>query len=201
MIRAVLVDVGGVLVRTEDLEPRRQWERRFGMRDWELADLVFNNPVSQRASLGQATWDDNWAEVARRLSLPPAELEALRADFWKGDVWDEGLIRYIASLRARVKTGIISNALRGAREQVTAQVGGANFDEMVFSYEEGVEKPDPEIYRRALARLGVQPAEAVFVDDMLPNVEGARAVGMFGILFTHPAQARTEIEQLLNSHA
>ena len=195
-IRAVIFDIGGVLVRTEDQEPRRKWERRFGLPEWGLADLVFNCPASRRASVGQATRHEVWAEVARRLSLTPAELEELNVDFWRGDVWDAGLLTFIRSLRPRYKTGILSNAWPDAREAVKAHVNGEAFDVIVISGEEGVEKPDPEIYRRALERLKVTPAEAVFVDDMPVNVEAARALGMHGMQFRAEMDVHTEFEKL-----
>jgi putative hydrolase of the HAD superfamily len=195
-IRAVIFDIGGVLVRTEDQEPRRKWERRFGLPEWGLADLVFNCPASRRASVGQATRHEVWAEVARRLSLTPAELEELKVDFWRGDVWDAGLLTFIRSLRPRYKTGILSNAWPDAREAVKAHVNGEAFDVIVISGEEGVEKPDPEIYRRALERLKVTPAEAVFVDDMPVNVEAARALGMHGMQFRAEMDVHTEFEKL-----
>ncbi len=69
----------------------------------------------------------------------------------------------------------------------------------MFSAEEGARKPDPEIYRRALSRLGVAPAEAIFVDDRLKNVEGARQVGMRTLHFTDSVGVRQEIERLLGS--
>ncbi len=195
-IRAVIFDIGGVLVRTEDQEPRRKWEKRFGLPEWGLAELVFNCPASRRASVGQATRHEVWAEVARQLSLAPAELEELKADFWKGDTWDADLLAFIRSLRPRFQTGIISNAWPDAREAVKARVNGEAFDVIIFSGEEGVEKPDPEIYRRALARLNVAPAEAVFVDDMLPNVEAARALEMHGVRFRTGIDVRAELEKL-----
>ncbi len=196
MIRAVVFDIGGVLVRTEDLEPRRKWEKRFGLPEWGLADLVFNCPASRRASVGQATRHEVWAEVARQLSLAPAELAELKADFWKGDTWDADLLAFVRSLRPRFQTGIISNAWPDAREAVQAHVNGETFDVIIFSGEEGVEKPDPEIYRRALAQLNVAPAEAVFIDDMLPNVEAARALGMHGVHFLTGIDVRAELEKL-----
>jgi len=196
-IRAVLFDVGGVLLRTEDLAPRRKWEQRFGLPEWGLAEIVFSNPVARRSSLGQASQAEIWLEVARQLSLNLEELEVLKLDFWKGDVWDEALLGFIRSLRPRLKTGIISNAWLEAGELVKTHVNQETFDEILFSSEEGIEKPEPEIYRRALARLNLLPAEAIFVDDMPKNVEGAQAVGMVGIHFTDSLKAREEIEHLI----
>ena len=54
-------------------------------------------------------------------------------------------------------------------------------------------KPDPAIYYLALHRFGLQPHEALFVDDRKINVEGAEAVGMHGHLFTDAAGLRSRL--------
>ena len=74
-------------------------------------------------------------------------------------------------------------------------------DTTTISAEEGMRKPQPEIYQRALARLVVQPQEALFVDDEPRYVEGARALGMWAVQFKDNAQAIAEIEQLLRQHS
>lgn len=182
-IRAVIFDIGGVLVRTEDLEPRRVWERRFGLPDWGLAQIVFENPYAGPATVGRASLDEVWAEVGRQLRLSAAELTQLRDDFWSGDRYDQALIEYIRALRPRYRTGILSNAWPGVRAMHQARLNGDTFDVLLYSAEEGLAKPDPAIYRRALERLQVAPAEAVFVDDVLENVAAAQALGMAGVQF------------------
>ncbi|HEX2762609.1 MAG TPA: HAD family phosphatase [Allosphingosinicella sp.] len=68
------------------------------------------------------------------------------------------------------------------------------FQGIVVSGEEGLLKPDPALYYRALDRFGLKPAEALFVDDRAINVEGAQAVGMHGHLFTGADGLRTRLE-------
>jgi putative hydrolase of the HAD superfamily len=195
-IQAVIFDIGGVLVRTEDQEPRRKWERRFGLPDWGLARIVFENPAAAQSTVGQVGPEAVWAAVAERLALTPAEVAELRADFWRGDVFDEALLAYIRSLRPRYKTGIISNAWVGMRAMHQPRLNAGTFDVIVYSAEEGLAKPDPAIFLRALDRLGVAPAEAVFVDDMPENVEAARALGMAGVRFQKGLDVPAELERL-----
>ncbi len=184
MIKALIFDVGGVLLRTEDFTGRRKWEARFGLGDWQLAEAVFDNPEANAATLGQATEAEVWESVRRRFGLTADELAELRRDFWGGDRFDDQLLDWVAGMRRRYRTGILSNAWGGARKFLTSQPEiAAAFDELVISAEEGLRKPQPEIYDRALKRLKVAAGEAVFVDDMLENVEAARRIGMAGIHF------------------
>ena len=197
MMRAVYFDVGGVLLRTEDPAPRRQWEQRLGLPQKKLDAVVFDNPVSDLATVGRASTDDVWAEVGRELNLAADALAELRADFFRGDAFDVDLLAFVRSLRPQVKTGIISNAWPDALDANFRVFNATTFDALVFSGTEGVAKPGAEIYRRALARLDVAASEAVFVDDVRANVDGARAVGMQGVLFTGPAEVRREVLRLV----
>jgi epoxide hydrolase-like predicted phosphatase len=198
VICAVYFDMGGVLLRSESEAGRRKWERRLGLATGQLADIVFQNPAAALATVGQAGTDEVWAEVGRQLALTAAPLAELRADFFAGDAFDVELLAFIRALRPRLKTGVISNAWPDTRAATRLCLNATIFDVLVFSGEEGLQKPDPEIYRRALARLEVAPGEAIFVDDVLANVDGARAVGMAGIQFLSSAQVRAELGARLN---
>jgi 2-haloacid dehalogenase len=68
------------------------------------------------------------------------------------------------------------------------------FRDIVVSGAEKMMKPDPAIYFLALDRFGLRPDQALFVDDRLINVEGARAVGMHAHLFTDAADLRVRLE-------
>jgi putative hydrolase of the HAD superfamily len=196
-IKAVIFDVGGVLLRTEDLSGRRKWADRYGLGPWELADAVFNSPVAGSATLGQATEAEVWEAVRAALDLSPDELRKFRHDFWSGDRFDEPLLDWVAGLRGRYRTGILSNAWGNAREFLTSQPKiTAAFEALIISAEEGVMKPQAEIYDRAVKRLGVQPAEAVFVDDVADNVEAARRFGMAAIQFRVGLNVPAELERL-----
>jgi HAD superfamily hydrolase (TIGR01509 family) len=96
---------------------------------------------------------------------------------------------------------VISDAWLETREAIRDHVNAEGFDVIVYSAEEGFCKPDPEIYRRALARLGVEPHEATFVDDRMKNVEGARQLGIHAFLYTDPVGVRREIERLIQQFA
>jgi epoxide hydrolase-like predicted phosphatase len=197
VISAIYFDMGGVLLRSESEVARRKWEHKLGLPEGKLAEIVFENPAAALATVGQASTDEVWAEVGRQLALAPASLAELRADFFAGDAFDVDLLAFIRALRPRYKTGLISNAWPDTRATTQLCLNTTIFDLLLFSGEERIRKPGPEIYQRALARLAVQPAEAVFVDDVLENVEGARAVGMAGIQFFNAAQVRAEIEALI----
>jgi len=197
-IRAVYFDLGGVIVRTGDREPRTKLAERLGMTYEELAKAVFENESSLRASLGAVSPQEHWADVIQRLGLPPSEADSVRQEFFAGDSLDLDLINFLRSLRPKYRTGLLSNAWSDMRAYLIGQNIADVFDTIVISAEVGIMKPDARIYQLALEKLGVAPAEAVFVDDFIVNIEGARAVGMYAIQFTRPDQTLEELKKLLN---
>jgi epoxide hydrolase-like predicted phosphatase len=71
------------------------------------------------------------------------------------------------------------------------------FDVTVISGEVGLRKPEPAIYELCARQLGVAPSACIFVDDLAPNVRGAVAVGMVGILHRTYDETVAELEALL----
>jgi putative hydrolase of the HAD superfamily len=134
-----------------------------------------------------------------RLRLPARELDAVRDEFFAGDVVDRDLLDFLGSLHPKYKIGLISNAWSGLRAWMADRKLDRVFDEMIISAEVGVMKPDVRIYQLALEKMGVAAAESVFLDDFPENVEGARAAGMQAILFKEPEKAKEELMQLLRS--
>ncbi|MEZ4614248.1 MAG: HAD family phosphatase [Caldilineaceae bacterium] len=185
LIKAVIFDMGGVLVRTEDPRPRAEAERRLGLAPGEAERLVMNSPAGREAQHGVITTDELWMWVQQELGLDEAALAAFRHDFWAGDRLDQALVDFIRTLKATYQTALLSNFMDELQEIVTTRYPMADaFDLVVGSCYEGIMKPDAAIFERILARLGRRPEEAVFIDDFAHNIDGARAVGMHTIHYT-----------------
>lgn len=182
MIQAVIFDVGGVLIRTQDHSGRRLWESKLELAPWGSDKVVFNSEMGQKAQRGEITDAELWQWIGEELQLGDA-LEAFRTAFWSGDVVDRPLVGFIRGLRPAYQTAIISNATDGLRRGLREHGIDDAFDLIVGSAEERVMKPDPLIFERTLARLGRAPQEAVFVDDFAHNVQAARDLGMVAIHF------------------
>lgn len=198
-IKAVIFDLGGVLVRTEDQGPRHDLVARLGISRKEMYHLVFDSQSARQASLGEVTAQEHMESIRVALGLSLEEFSPVPGAFWSGDRLDTGLVDFIRSLRPRYKTALLSNAWDDLRGYLTErwQITDA-FDELVISAEVGIAKPDPRIYHLALERLGAVPAEAVFVDDFNENIEAARALGINTIYFHDPQQALAELKGILD---
>ncbi len=202
MIKAVIFDMGGVLLRTEDSQPRERLAAQLGISREVLEKIVFQSPSSRRAEVGEISEEEHWRLVLDELDIQPGERQAFRDTFWSGDRMDYALVDLLRSLRPYYRTGLLSNAWDGARAAIEARTPFLDvFDVSLFSAEVGLRKPDERFYQYILERLGVEPDEAVFVDDFEPNVQAARQIGLQAIQFCTPDQARAELLELLNHSA
>jgi putative hydrolase of the HAD superfamily len=197
-IRAIYFDHGGVISRTEYQVPRQHLAERLNMEYEDIVRIVFDSPSGRQATVGAITAAQHWDTVLKRLRLPRTEMQAVRDEFFGGDVLDHELIDTLRDLRSNYFVGLISNAWDDLREYIVAHKYDDAFEHMVISAEVGVAKPDAKIFQIALEQAGVNPDEAVFVDDFIENIQGCQELGMQGIHFRGPEQAMDELKQILS---
>ncbi|RPI82826.1 MAG: HAD family phosphatase [Chloroflexi bacterium] len=197
-IKAVIFDLGGVLVRTEDRMPRTKLAERFGLTYEQIDKLVFNSETATRAAMGEIDVHEHWKTICSELNAPVEEAQAVAQAFWGGDRLDHTLVDFIRSLRSRWKTALLSNHWSHLRAELQERWEILDaFDEVIISAEVGLAKPGKEIFELVVQRLGVEPGEAVFVDDFRENIEGARAAGLEAILFKNTEQTIRDLQTYL----
>jgi len=197
-IEAVIWDLGGVLVRTEDRGRRIWWEQKLQLEPGQLDRLVFQGEMGRKAALGKAQAADIWHALGTHFNLSETDRLQLEQDFWSGDHVDQELILLIRTLRPQLKTGLLSNAwpdLRHALEDLW-KIDDA-FDQIVISAEVGIAKPDPKIYQLMLSQLGIDPPQAVFIDDFLENIDAAKQLGLHTIHFMNAELTQSRLLDLL----
>lgn len=216
-IRAVVFDIGGILeVIPTGGDPTSQfpdliarWETRLDMPPGEVRSQI--NAMSARleaagkdgglGTCSEAEWCD---ELRLATGWDQPDVDAFMRDFWDvycGDPNPE-LAAYLAGLRPRYQTALLSNSFVGARREEEERFHfSALADPIIYSHEEGVAKPDPRIYALTCERLGCAPNEIIFLDDAESNVTAAREFGIHAILFRDNARAIAGIEALLRQHA
>lgn len=200
MNRAVIFDSGGVLFKTRDYEPRLRWDHRLGLEPGSVERVVHGIDAWRAAQTGQILLEAYWQEVASTLDLDlETTVTTLAHDFYSGDSLDAAIIDYIRSLRANdYQVAMLSNDHAQLLHPRLTQHGIIDlFDPLVVSSEIGVMKPDPAAFEAVLARLGRPGSETIFIDDMMVNVQGARHLGIRGILYTDGMNLPQAITPLL----
>lgn len=196
-ILAVVLDIGGVLEVNDDSLFPAPFERRHGLAPGavEAAAAAFRgNPGA--GEIGMDSVRETWA---RELSLSDEQVDELTEDFWRWYVGtlDQQMFDWFAGLRPEYRTGILSNSAPEARERERCWGFEQVTDDLVYSHEAGLLKPDPRIFALATSRLGVQPGEIVFVDDQPGHVEAARAAGWHAVRHVSAADSTRQVDRLL----
>jgi len=198
LIKALIFDMGGVILRTQDHAPRELMAKRFHTSRRELEDYVFMSPSSLLSEVGKKSNYEHWQTVLDNFNVDGVNPETAYRDFFSGDVVNSELLDYIDFLRPDYRIGLLSNAWSNARENLSKMFEFLeHFEVSIFSSELGVRKPDPEIFYEFLRRLDVKAEESIFIDDFKENIKGAKAVGLHAILFKNNPSAVLAINNLL----
>lgn len=204
-IRAVVFDYGGVLtgpvhhsisawLAADRIDPE-SFSRTI--KAWLSRDVQEGTPIHQ-LELGQLTvaeFDRLFAAELKTHDGTPVSPEGVLARMFANMRADDEMFDLVTDLRdADVLVGLLSNSWGNTYPR---QRLDALFHSVVISGEVGLRKPSAAIYELAVKQLGVAAEGVVFIDDAEPNLIGAKAVGMHGILHRSPAETRAALEDLI----
>ena len=197
-IRAVVFDLFDVLIYARNLTERNAYETRLGLPENGLEQAMFRSPQFREAIEGRVSEKELWRDVAHNIGVDTQDWSTLAATFYSAIELNIELVAFLRTLRPHFKTAILTNAPYTVRTLVTQQFHlDREVDTVIISSEERVMKPQPEIFRIAASRLGIQPDEAIFVDDELRFIEAAQSIGMIGLQFIETKQTIAEIQLYL----
>lgn len=201
-ITTIAFDFGGVLARKiEDeylchmahaagADPERfipaLWEHRDKYDAGELDAPSYWREVMENSGVGIGS-----AEAVAETVTTLIHLDALG---W-GTI-QPSMVRWLTTLRSsgygRIIISNMSVEMRGYLIRETSLM--RYFDDIIISGEIGINKPDERIFKAASERVGTPLEQMLFIDDLAPNVAGARAAGMQALQFTDPAALARDLE-------
>lgn len=188
MIKAIIFDYFDVLVHDE------YWHVVA-----ERADASGNaSQISQLnidVNSGAISWQEFCEIIAKQMNVSAKFVDEKYHELQL----NKRLVLYANELKARgYKVALLSNAASEYLRPILQNTGLEQlFDAVAISTEIGAIKPHPNAYMATVKILKVEPSEAVMIDDMQHNVDGAVAAGLVGIRYQNYEQAKQEIETLL----
>ncbi len=195
--RGLLVDFGGVLTSSV-WDSFADFCRDKGLEEDSIRRLFREDPAAlaelRKLETGRMEEQEFERRFAERLGLEDAA--DLIDSMFRGMKPSEPMVAAVRGARdSGIRTGLVSNSWSTAHydRALLAEL----FDAVVISAEVGLHKPEPEIYLLASKRLGVEPQQCVFIDDLRENCTGAEAVGMTAILHRDVAASVARLEELL----
>lgn len=182
MLKALILDFGGVVFENVSdykgpkgplqSDPELWQKARVG----EIEDQVLFEHIANNYSVDSETVRD-WLLSKRQVN--------------------QELLELLKHLKPGIKTAVLNNGLKTLfHDLLDKYKAKGNFNVLVNSAEEKVEKPDPEVYRRTCERLGVMSEECLFVDDNEKLIEGAIKLGIKTHFFSSVADLEAELTRL-----
>lgn len=202
-VRGILFDYGKVLSLPPTPEDWaalraifRASEARFEQLYWEFRDLY---------DLNELSGPEYWLHVAQRTDVVLTSAAIDRQIELDNRQWtriNPEMLAFARKAKASgMAIGILSNMQRDMLAAMRRQLNWlSEFDAQLFTCEMGVVKPAKESYLRAVEAMGTAPAETLFLDDKMKNVEGARRAGLQALLFEGDRKAVDDYLAALNLH-
>jgi putative hydrolase of the HAD superfamily len=195
-LQAVIFDYGEVLSGPPDPEAHRKLLAISGLPEEAFEKAYWAHRLDYDADIlnGQTYWQT----VARDCGVTftaeqMVQLLEVDARMWMN--LNPAMIAWIPKIKAAgFRLGILSNMGYGVLEPILAGFSWLNqFDQLTWSCELGVVKPDPAIYLHTIKKLNVKPEQALFIDNLQKNIVGAEEVGLRAALFENVEQLQSDL--------
>ena len=198
MIKAIIFDFGRVITAQKPLSLFRSYEIKLRLDPDTINSIMFDSQAWQDALLGRKTTEEFWHLIGPELGLNTAdEVNHFRRRYHADEAINEAVLDLIRKLRGHYKLAILSNAPPDLTRRLADWEMRDLFEVVFCSGDEGMIKPDPAAFKLTLERLGVEPGEAIFIDDTPEHVEAARKLGIQGIIFTTAAVLKDDLTKFL----
>lgn len=200
-IQAIIFDYGEVLNapvdKEEDMARRAEVAEKLEVKPEELWSYLFDRPASKEWMTGKLSWDEFWARVLAPHGITDPDEVRTYSRFIMPETkqLNPEMVRLLGELKGRYALGVLSNA-SWTEEQMRKmfyndfELPDDTFDLIVTSTTAGFVKPHLEIFRQALARMGVEAEETIFTDDMPQFTAAAASLGINCHTFSTPAEFR-----------
>jgi putative hydrolase of the HAD superfamily len=195
-LQAVIFDYGEVLSGPPDPEAHRQLLAISGLPEEPFEKAYWAHRLDYDADIlnGQTYW----LTVARDTGVeftPQQIVQLLEVDARMWGNLNPAMIAWIPRIKAAgFRLGILSNMGHGVLQYLRPRFSWLDqFDQLTWSCDLGVVKPDPAIYLHTIKKLNVKPEQALFIDNLQKNIVGAEEVGLRAALFENVEQLQSDL--------
>jgi HAD superfamily hydrolase (TIGR01509 family) len=194
-VRAVLFDLGGVLLDTDWDRALAAWQCHSPLPPAQLRErFVFDEPF-RRHETGHLDDAGYFAHLRQVLALDcdAAQVEAGFNAILVAEIAET--VALLEGLRDRVPRHAISNTNPAHVAHIRRAFPGflERFDRVFTSHEIGHRKPHPATFEHVLRAIGVPAAQVLLFDDLAPNVDAAQALGLQAVLVKSPEDVRSAL--------
>lgn len=207
MIKAVIFDYEGVIKVAHPLS----------IDIGTVYNAIYKTPVEEAQKIKELTApffsllqrglineEKFWGKTSEELKKPtPKNASKISRELYeKSFSFHSEMVDFVKRLKEKgLKTAVLSNVVEFQAEIIKKHNGYSGFDVVVLSYEEKLEKPEPDIYLLVIKRLGVKPEECIFIDDKEKNLTPAKNLGMKIVLAKNSNQTIKDVYSIIHSES
>lgn len=197
MIKTVLFDLGNVILPFDVTRLAASLTAYCRLSTEEIVEKLWSDKIANEFETGLMGAEAYFAHVSEMCGFVGLSYEKFVPIFNEIFIEDEGVNTLIRGLKKSYRLGLISNTNPIHVPYVMKKYKTlSEFERHWWSNEEGVRKPDPKIYHRALDHFEVEPREAVFIDDLPTNIQSACNIGINGLLYQGVEPLKKELSKL-----
>ena len=185
-VEAAIFDIGNVLVLFDYMKAANRLVLKNGLR--ALPDRAAITAANHEFELGHTTRSQFLATVRREFQDTGREEEFVA--IWE-DIFEENvrMTSFAREISLRMPVFLISNIGEIHHRHLFKKLDVFSvFRDKIFSYLDGIMKPDAAVFQLAISRFGVNPAATIYIDDVQENCAAASAAGFLGLHYDHGRQ-------------
>ncbi|MFA5778480.1 MAG: HAD family phosphatase [Candidatus Paceibacterota bacterium] len=210
MIKALIFDVGGVLLLAKDTKKRTDKnlltsykEVCFLLEDIDKTpDEIFKDTIDiyRKSSTGEISKEETLELYSQTLGIPSKKIEELFEDLYKKNVIEnKGLYEFILDLKTGgYAVAILSTQFHLSKNILIPPKYYEDFDALEISCDDGLKKPDQKCFMSILEKLNIKPEESIFIDDKQENLDAAENLGMKSLIFKDNEQFFEDLKKLIS---
>ncbi len=183
MIKLIICDIGGVIDTFGEIEYISYITKKFKLDPVEFRAILA--PLISKMEVGKMGINEAESILSKKFNISTRQLEWNKS-FERLNKLNKDVVKLINSLSKRYKMALLTNVSRSRHVvKMRTLIKGIKYDRVFASCYLKMAKPDPKIYQFVLKKMGAKPKEAIFIDNLEMNVQGARRVGIKSIRFTN----------------
>lgn len=198
MIKIIVIDLGGVYFRSGTGIALGEICKLVNVPKDKVSEIFEASPGKEGFLYrkGKLTREQFWKVAVEKLKIDKNIVPKLQELWHSSYIPIKGMKELVSGLRENYKVIAFSGNIKERIEYLNGKYHlEEDFDDFIFSFDHGFSKKEIEFYKVLLQRIGCEPEECIFIDDLQEFLDIAETFGLKTVLFKNPSQLKSDLRQ------